>query len=172
MECVFLYDELTAVDIQKMQEEINHRVRVLRPQLIEEVQTARAFGDLSENYEYKCAKQAKNRNESRIRYLEGMIRTAKVIQVQDRGDAVGLFDRVTIFNELLKKEMDIRIVTTLRQDALKGLISKESPVGRAVMGRRVGERVLVEVGPGTKYFVEIRAIEKGKDDESMEISSY
>ncbi len=172
MECVFLYDELTAVDIQKMQEEINHRVRVLRPQLIEEVQTARAFGDLSENYEYKCAKQAKNRNESRIRYLEGMIRTAKVIQVQDRGDAVGLFDRVTIFNELLKKEMDIRIVTTLRQDALKGLISKESPVGRAVMGRRVGERVLVEVGPGTKYFVEIRAIEKGKDDESLEISSY
>lgn len=167
-----MYDELTAVDIQKMQEEINHRVRVLRPQLIEEVQTARAFGDLSENYEYKCAKQAKNRNESRIRYLEGMIRTAKVIQVQDRGDAVGLFDRVTIFNELLKKEMDIRIVTTLRQDALKGLISKESPVGRAVMGRRVGERVLVEVGPGTKYFVEIRAIEKGKDDESMEISSY
>ena len=167
-----MYDELTAVDIQKKQEEINHRVRVLRPQLIEEVQTARAFGDLSENYEYKCAKQAKNRNESRIRYLEGMIRTAKVIQVQDRGDAVGLFDRVTIFNELLKKEMDIRIVTTLRQDALKGLISKESPVGRAVMGRRVGERVLVEVGPGTKYFVEIRAIEKGKDDESLEISSY
>ena len=128
-----MYDELTAVDIQKMQEEIDHRVRVLRPQLIEEVQTARAFGDLSENFEYRCAKQAKTRNESRIRYLERMIRTAKVIEVQQKDDAVSLFDKVTIFNEMVKKEMTIQIVTTLRQDALKGLISKESPVGQAVM---------------------------------------
>lgn len=167
-----VYDELTEVDIRKMQEEINHRVRVLRPQLIEEVQTTRAFGDLSENYEYKCAKQAKNRNESRIRYLERMIRTAKVIEVKEQEDAVGLFDHVTIYNEMLRKEMTIQIVTTLRQDALKGLISKESPVGKAVMGRRVGERVQVEVSPATKYFLEIRRIEKGKDDESLEISSY
>ena len=92
-----MYDELTAVDIQKMQEEINYRVRELRPQLIEEVQTARAFGDLSENYEYKCAKQAKNRNDSRIRYLERMIRTAKVIEVKETADAVGLFDTVTVY---------------------------------------------------------------------------
>lgn len=91
-----MYDELTEVDIKKMQEEINYRTRVLRPQLIEEVQTARAFGDLSENYEYKCAKQAKNRNDSRIRYLERMIRTAKVIEVKDQGDRAGLFDKVTI----------------------------------------------------------------------------
>ena len=167
-----MYDELTEVDIQKMQEEIDHRVRVLRPQLIEEVQTARAFGDLSENYEYKCAKQAKNRNESRIRYLERMIRTAKVIQVESKDGAVGLFDKVTIFNEMVKKEMTLQIVTTLRQDALKGLISKESPVGKALMGHRVGDRVQVEVSPELKYFVEIRAIEKGKDDDSLEISSY
>ena len=167
-----MYDELTEVDIQKMQEEIDHRVRVLRPQLIEEVQTARAFGDLSENYEYKCAKQAKNRNESRIRYLERMIRTAKVIQVDSKDGAVGLFDKVTIFNEMVKKEMTLQIVTTLRQDALKGLISKESPVGKALMGHRVGDRVQVEVSPEVKYWVEIRAIEKGKDDDSMEISSY
>ena len=167
-----MYDELTEVDIQKMQEEIDHRVRVLRPQLIEEVQTARAFGDLSENYEYKCAKQAKNRNKSRIRYLERMIRTAKVIQVDSKDGAVGLFDKVTIFNEMVKKEMTLQIVTTLRQDALKGLISKESPVGKALMGHRVGDRVQVEVSPELKYFVEIRAIEKGKDDDSLEISSY
>ena len=167
-----MYDELTEVDIQKMQEEIDHRVRVLRPQLIEEVQTARAFGDLSENYEYKCAKQAKNRNDSRIRYLERMIRTAKVIQVDSKDGAVGLFDKVTIFNEMVKKEMTLQIVTTLRQDALKGLISKESPVGKALMGHRVGDRVQVEVSPELKYFVEIRAIEKGKDDDSLEISSY
>ena len=167
-----MYDELTEVDIQKMQEEIDHRVRVLRPQLIEEVQTARAFGDLSENYEYKCAKQAKNRNESRIRYLERMIRTAKVIQVDSKDGAVGLFDKVTIFKEMVKKEMTLQIVTTLRQDALKGLISKESPVGKALMGHRVGDRVQVEVSPELKYFVEIRAIEKGKDNDSLEISSY
>ena len=167
-----MYDELTEVDIRKMQEEMDYRIRELRPQLIEEVQTARAFGDLSENYEYKCAKQAKNRNESRIRYLERMIRTAKVIKVQEQADAVGLFDTVTIYNEMLKKEMTVRIVTTLRQDALKGLISKESPVGQALMGHRVGDRVQVTVSPELKYTVEIRSIEKGTDDESLDISSY
>jgi transcription elongation factor GreA len=167
-----MYDELTEVDIKKMQEEIDHRVRVLRPQLIEEVQTARAFGDLSENYEYKCAKQAKNRNDSRIRYLERMIRTAKVIEVQPQAAGVGLFDQVTIFNEMADREMVLRIVTTLRQDALKGLVSKESPVGRALLGHQVGDRVLVEVDKDMKYYVEIRAIEKGTDDESLDISSY
>ena len=166
-----MYDELTEVDIRKMQEEIDYRVRQLRPQRIEEVQTARAVGDLSENYEYKCAKQAKNRNESRIRYLERMIRTAKVIAVKDTADAVGLFDKVTIFHEMAGREMTIQLVTTLRQDALKGRISKESPVGRALMGHRQGERVKVDMGTGS-YWVEIRAIEKGQDDESMEISSY
>ena len=167
-----MYDELTEVDIKKMREELDHRIRVLRPQLIEEVQTARAFGDLSENFEYKCAKQAKNRNDSRIRYLERMIRTARVIEVKGGADTVGLFDSVTIYNELVKREMSIRIVTTLRQDALKGLVSKESPVGKALLGHRTGDRVQVEVDPQTKYFVEIRAIEKGTDDESLDISSY
>ena len=159
-----MYDELTEVDIQKMQAEIDHRVRVLRPQLIEEVQTARAFGDLSENFEYKCAKQAKNRNESRIRYLERMIRTAKVIQVpQTQENTVGLFDKVTVFNEMVNKEMVLRIVTTLRQ---------ESPVGKALMGHRAGDRVRVDVGPDTHYFMEIRSIEKGEDDASLDISAY
>ena len=167
-----MYDELTAVDIQKMQEEINYRVRELRPQLIEEVQTARAFGDLSENYEYKCAKQAKNRNDSRIRYLERMIRTAKVIEVKETADAVGLFDTVTVYNEMMKKEMIVRIVTTLRQDALKGLISKESPVGRAVMGRKAGDRVYVEMENGRGYYLTIQSITKGSDDGSIPIGSF
>lgn len=167
-----MYDELTEVDIRKMKEELDHRVRVLRPQLIEEVQTARAFGDLSENYEYKCAKQAKNRNDSRIRYLERMIRTAKIIEVKGAADTVGLFDKVTVYNEMAKREMTIQLVTTLRQDALKGLISKESPVGKALLGHRVGDRVQVEVDQHTRYGMEIRAIEKGTDDESLEISSY
>ena len=167
-----MYNELTEVDIKKMQEEIDYRVRELRPQLIEEVQTARAFGDLSENFEYKVAKQAKNRNESRIRYLERMIRTAKVIEVKSQEDAVGLFDKVTVFNEMLNKEMTLQIVTTLRQDALQGLISKESPVGKALLNRKVGDKVQVVVSPTMQYVMEIRAIEKGHDDDSMEISAY
>lgn len=167
-----MYDKLTQSDIDKMMEEIEHRKLVVRKECLEAVKEARAHGDLSENFEYKAAKQDKNRNESRIRYLERMIRTAKVIQVDSKDGAVGLFDKVTIFNEMVKKEMTLQIVTTLRQDALKGLISKESPVGKALMGHRVGDRVQVEVSPELKYFVEIRAIEKGKDDDSLEISSY
>ena len=167
-----MYDELTEVEIKKMQEEINYRTRVLRPQLIEEVQTARAFGDLSENYEYKCAKQAKNRNDSRIRYLQRMVDTAKVISDHSSGDVVGLFDKVVIYIPDDDEEQTIRLVTTLRQNALEGLISKESPVGKALLGRQVGDRIQVEVSPEVKYWVEIRAIEKGRDDESLEISSY
>ena len=101
-----------------------------------------------------------------------MIRTAKVIEVKETADAVGLFDTVTVYNEMMKKEMIVRIVTTLRQDALKGLISKESPVGQALMGRRTGERVEVAGSPEMKYTLEIRKIEKGSDDESLDISSY
>jgi len=167
-----MYDELTGVDIQKMQEEIDRRLRE-RPQLIEDVQTARAFGDLSENYEYKCAKQAKNRNDSRIRYLQQMIRTARVIDAKPvQSDAVGLFDTVTIYHEGMKREMAITLVTTLRQNALQGYISKESPVGKAVLGRRVGDRVEVVVDSHTRYFLVIRSVEKGKDDASLEITRY
>ena len=167
-----MYDKLTENDIKKMQEEIDYRKLVVRPKELEAVKEARAQGDLSENFEYKAAKQDKNRNESRIRYLERMIRTAQVIEVKETADAVGLFDTVTVYNEMMKKEMIVRIVTTLRQDALKGLISKESPVGQALMGRRTGERVEVAVSPEMKYTLEIRKIEKGSDDESLDISSY
>ena len=167
-----MYDELAQVDIQKMQEEIDYRVQVLRPQLIEEVQTTRAFGDLSENFEYKEAKRAKNRNDSRIRYLQNMIRTAKVIDPASKEDTVGLFDRVTVYNEKLGREQSFQLVTTLRQDALKGLISKESPVGKALMGKKVGDRVLVQVNDRMSYYMVIRAMEKGEDDSSLEISRY
>ena len=167
-----MYDELTRSDLQKMQEEIDYRVQVLRPKLIEDVQTARAFGDLSENFEYKCAKQDKNRNDARIRYLQRMIKTAQVIEDRSSADTAGLYDTVEIYMENLGKSRRIQLVTTLRQDALKGLISKESPVGQALMGRRTGERVEVAVSPEMKYTLEIRKIEKGSDDESLDISSY
>ena len=153
-----MYDELTRGDVQKMQEEIDYRTQVLRPKLIEDVQTARAFGDLSENFEYKCAKQEKNRNDSRIRYLQRMIKTARIIDDRSGQDAAGLYDTVEIFMENTGKSRRIQLVTTLRQDALKGLISKESPVGKAVLGRRAGDRVQVDMGGGRSYCITIRSI--------------
>ena len=167
-----MYDELTQVDIDKMQEEIDYRMKVLRPKLIEEVQRTREYGDLSENFEYKCAKQDKNKNDSRVRYLQRMIKTAKVIEAGTSEDEICLFDKVTIYNEMTKMEMNLQIVTPLRQNVLKGLISPVSPVGKALMGHKAGDRVQVVVSPETKYFVEIRKTEKGEDDASMEISSY
>ena len=165
-------DELTAQDIQKMQAELDDRRLRLMPELIEEVKRTRAFGDLSENYEYKVAKQEKNRNESRIRYLERMIATAKVIEVEEREGAVSLFDHVVLYNEKLGKEQSIQLVTTLRQNALKGLISKESPVGKAVMGHKKGDRVTVHVNETYSYDIVIRDVQKGSDDETLPISSY
>ena len=161
-------DELTAVDIKKMQDEIKYRQLELRPKILEDVKTAREFGDLSENFEYKAAKQEKRRNDSRIRYLERMIKTAKVIDTESKPDEIGLFDKVVIYIE----EETIELVTTLRQNALKGLISKESPVGKAVMGHKAGERVLVQVNEKYSYYIQIRSVEKGTDDDSLPISSY
>lgn len=167
-----MYDELTQVDIDKMKAELEDRRLNIRPKIMEDVKTARAFGDLSENYEYKAAKDAQRRNDSRMRYLEKMIATAKVVDVKQKADAVNLFSKVTMFNEKLGKEQTIRIVTTIRQDALRGLISKESPVAKALMGYKVGDRVEIVVSPEMKYTVEIRAIEQGEDDASLAISSF
>ena len=167
-----MYDELTQVDIDKMKAELEHRRLELRPKLIEDVQTARAFGDLSENYEYKVAKQEKNRNDARIRYLQRMIKTARVIEDKSAADTAGLYDTVEIFMENLGKSRKIQLVTTLRQDALKGWISKESPVGRAVMGRKAGDRVYVEMENGRGYYLTIQSITKGSDDGSIPIGSF
>lgn len=167
-----MYDELTEVDIKKMQEELEYRENVLRPQIIEDVKTARAFGDLSENFEYKAAKREKNRNDSRIRYLTRMINTAKVIKVKETGDTIGLFDKLRIYIEEDDEERDIQIVTTLRQNAPQGLISKESPVGKAVLGHREGDRVLVEVSPEYSYYIVIKSVTKGSDDESIPIRGF
>ena len=167
-----MYDELTRQDLQKMQEEIDYRVQVLRPRLIEDVQTARAFGDLSENFEYKCAKQEKNRNDSRVRYLQRMIKTARVIEDRSRADTVGLYDMVEILMENTGRTRKIQLVTTLRQDALKGLISKESPVGKARMGRRVGDTVRIQVNENYAYDVTILSIEKTGEDPDIPISTF
>ncbi|MBQ7355815.1 MAG: GreA/GreB family elongation factor [Clostridia bacterium] len=167
-----MYDELTSVDIKKMEEEIRYRKVELAPVLMAEMKRTREFGDLSENAEYKEAKREKRKNESRIRYLENMIRTAKVIDVESGEGRVGLFDKVLIYNEKMKAEKEITLVTTLRQNALVGLVSKESPLGSAVMGKRVDDRVLVTVNENMSYYVKILKITKGEDDESLPISGY
>ena len=167
-----MYDELTEVDIRKMEEEISYRKNKLAPELGAELKRTREFGDLSENAEYKEAKRLKRKNESRIRYLEAMIRTAKIIEIKKADDEVGLFDRVLIFNEKMQAEKEIQRVTTLRQNALLGYVSKESPLGSAIMGHKVGDRVLVQVNPTMSYYVEIRRIEKGADNEDLPISGF
>ena len=167
-----MYNELTEVDIRKMQEEIDYRMRVVRPKCIEDLQTARGFGDLSENYEYKAAKQELRRCDSRLRYLKRMIATAKVIKADTREGVAGLFDRVTIEYEEDGERETITLMTTLREDAVNGIISKESPLGRAVMGRRVGDRAVVKVNDEISYAIRVIAIEKGSDDDSLPISSY
>ena len=167
-----MYDELTRVDIQKMEEEIRYRRVELAPVLMAEMKRTREFGDLSENAEYKEAKREKRRNEARIRYLENMIRTAHVIDVESENDKIALFDRVKIYNEKAGVERDIQIVTTLRQNALLGYISKESPLGSALIGHSVGDRVLIEVSPTMSYYVKIISFEKGEDNEDIPISGY
>ena len=167
-----MHDELTKVDIEKMQQELDHRRLELRPKLIEEVQIARSFGDLSENFEYKAAKREKNRNDSRIRYLERMIRTAVVIEDNSAEDEVGLFDTVTVFLTDEGEEEVFRIVTTLRQNPLKGLISKESPIGSVLMGKKVGDVVRVQVNENFGYDAKVIKIEKGTDDEDLPIMKY
>ena len=167
-----MYNELTEVDIRKMQEEIDYRMKVVRPKCIEDLKTARGFGDLSENYEYKAAKQELRRCDSRLRYLKRMIATAKVIEADAREGVAGLFDRVKIEYEDEGDTEVITLMTTLREDAVHGIISKESPLGRAVMGRRVGDRVLVKVNDDIQYYVQIRSIVKGSDDDSLPIHSF
>ena len=166
-----MYDELTKVDIEKMEAELRERITKRRPKLIEDVKTAREFGDLSENDEYKVAKREKNRNESRIRYLERMIRTARVVEA-GTGEGIGLFDKVTIYLPEDDEIEHIQLVTSMRQDALQGRITKNSPVGKAIWGKRAGDRVTVKVSDSYSYEVEIRDVEPGEDDESLPILPY
>ena len=167
-----MHNELTKIDIEKMKEDLDYRRITLRPQLLEEVKVARSFGDLSENFEYKAAKREKNKNESRIRYLENMIKTARLIEDHSPPDAVGLYDKVTIFLEDDGEEETWQVVTTVRQDVLHGLISKESPMGAALLGKKVGDRFFVQVNPDYGYYAVIRDIQKGTDDGSAALNRY
>lgn len=153
-----MYNRLTEKDILDMEKEIEHRKLVVRPQLLEEVKTARAHGDLSENFEYTAAKREKNRNESRIRFLERMIKTSKVIRDTSAEDEVGVGKTVTIYIPEDDEEETYTLVSTMRQDSLHGFISIESPLGKALLGRREGDRIRVRVNDSCGYEAQIRSI--------------
>lgn len=167
-----MHDDLTKQDIAKMQAELDHRRLELMPELLEEVKRTRAFGDLSENFEYKEAKRAKNRNASRIRYLENMIKSAHIIDSDSADDEVGLYDKVEIYIPEDDETNVIQVVTTIRTDPLKGLISRESPFGKAVLGKKAGDKIMVYVNDNYSYEAVIKSITKAEDDGSASILQY
>lgn len=167
-----MHNELTRQDIKKMEEEIEYRKLVVRKEALEDVKTARAHGDLSENFEYHAAKKVKNQNESRIRYLERMIRTAVIVSDESAEDEVGMNNTVEVYfedDDLVEK---YKLVTTVRGNSLEGLISTESPLGKALLGHKVGDRIYVEVNPGFGYYVVVRSIENTVDDGSDKLRSF
>ena len=165
-------EQLTENDVKKIQEEIEYRKLVVRKEALEAVKEARAQGDLSENFEYHAAKKDKNINESRIRYLERMIKTAQVISDDSKTDEVGMNNTVTVYVEEDDCEETYRIVTTVRSNSLENLISIESPMGKALMRHKVGDRVEIRVSDNYSYFVVIRKIDKTNDDSEDKIRSY
>ena len=160
-----MFNELTQNDIKKMNEEIDYRISVLRPKIGQEIVEARAQGDLSENADYHAARRAKARNESRIDYLKSMIKTAKIIEPNDNKNEIGIFDKVEIeFEEDGSVEI-MQLSTTMRNDPSKNIVSKDSPFGQAVMGKKVGDRILIKVNPEYSYYVKIKSIQKASGDD-------
>ena len=161
--------ELTAAEVASIEEEIKHRQTVVTPQCIAEVQRTRAFGDLSENDEYRSAKRELNRNYSRIRYLKGLLATGVLVEYASDADEVGLFDRVTIRDEF-GDESTVTLVTHLRADILNNRISKDSPLGSTLLGHKGGDRVTVQVNESNSYWLDILDLEKGEDDRTVAVN--
>ena len=160
-------EKLTNSDVQKIQEEIDHRKLVVRPECLEAVKEARAQGDLSENFEYHAAKREKNINESRIRYLENMLKNAIIISDASKEDEVGLNKNVTLYMEDDDEEEVYKLVTSIRGNSMNNMISTESPLGKAILHHKVGDRVEVKISDTYSYFVVVRKIEQSGDEEDQ-----
>lgn len=167
-----MFNQLTQKDIDAMEAEIEERKLVIRPKLLESVKEARAHGDLSENFEYYAAKKEKNKNESRIRFLERMIRTAQIIPDDSREDEIGMNNTVEVEFEEDGSVEKYKIVTTMRGNSLAGLVSVESPIGKALIGHKTGDRVYVQVNSDYGYYLTVKSIENTKDDGSDKIRSF
>ena len=167
-----MYDKLTKSDIEKMESEIEYRKTVLRPELLVAVKEARAQGDLSDNFEYYAAKKEKNKNESRIRYLDRMVRTADLIEDDSEAGEVGMNNIVEIYFEDEKTTETYKIVTTIRQNSLQGMVSIDSPLGKALLKHRVNDRVYVKVNDEYGYYVVIKSIDNSNDDSSDKLRNF
>ncbi len=167
-----MHNQLTKQDIKRMEEEIEHRKLVVRKEALEAVKEARAHGDLSENFEYYAAKREKNKNESRIRFLERMIKTAEIISDDSKEDEIGVNNTVDVCFEEDESVETYKIVTTMRGNSLEGLVSTESPIGKALLGHKVGDRVCVHVNDNFSYYIIVKRIEKTVDDGSDKIRSF
>ena len=167
-----MHDKLTREDIKKMEEEILHRKLVVRKECLEAVKEARAHGDLSENFEYHAAKKEKNRNESRIRYLERMIRTAQIIEDQMQEDEVGLNKEVEVYFEEDDETEIFKMVTTVRVDTMKGYISMESPIGKAIFGKKTGDRIFVKINDNLGYYVQIKSVKPLAEEDQGSLLDY
>lgn len=165
-------NEMTKNDIKKIEEEIEHRKLVVRKECIEAVKKARAQGDLSENFEYYAAKRDKNRNESRIRYLERLIKTATIIEDDTQDDEIGLYSVVDLYMEEDDETMTVKVVTSIRGDSMKGFISIDSPLGKAIKGHKLGDRIYIKVSDDYGYYVVVKGIEQTMDDGTDDIRSY
>lgn len=165
-------NKLTQADISKMEEEIEYRKLTVRPQLLESVKEARAHGDLSENFEYYAAKKEKNKNEGRIRFLERMIRTAEIVPDDSAEDEVGMNNTVKVLFEEDNSVEIYKIVTAMRCNSLEGLVSVESPIGKALIGHKVGERVQVRVNDNYSYYLQIQSISNTVDDGTDKLRSF
>ena len=165
-------EELTKSDVKKIQEEIEYRKLVVRPEAIEAVKEARAHGDLSENFEYHAAKKDKNQNESRIRYLERILKTARIIDDSSKADEMGINNTAEVFFEEDNETETFRLVTSIRGDVMNNLISIESPLGKAILGHKEGDRIYVEIGDSDGYYVVLKKIIKTDDDSQDKIRRY
>lgn len=155
-----MFNELSEKDLAEMQKEIDHRIAIIRPIISQDIVEAKSHGDFSENAEYHAARKEKGRNEGRIEYLRAMIKTAKVISQNSNKDEVGMFDRLEVFFEEDNETQKVQISTTMRNDPSKGVVSKESPFGKALLGKRTGDRVEVKVNKEYSYYVVIKSIVK------------
>ena len=164
-------EKLTKREVEKIEKEIEHRKLVIRKEAIEAVKEARAQGDLSENFEYYAAKRHKNQNESRIRYLERMLKTADIVSDTSKDDEVGMDDIVEVEFEDDGEIEKYKLVTSIRGNSLENRISIESPIGKALKGHKAGERVKVQVNENMSYYLIIRSIDK-TGDEGEEIRGF
>lgn len=165
-------EKLTASDVKKIEEEIEYRRLVERKRILEDVKEARAQGDLSENFEYYAAKKEKNRNDGRIRYLERMLKNATIVDDTSSDDEVGMNNTVEVYFEDDDETGVYKLVTSIRGNSMNNYISIESPIGKAIMGHKVGDRVRVVVNDSVSYYVQIKSIDKTTDDADDKIKEF